>query len=232
MCRYFPAGNIRNAGYFAANVKPLASVPSAPPPVPQKSEEVLKAEKLARRKCNREKRQERKRAKQLSKEAAQKEKNDKAGDKAAAYFEAPETGSINLEAESFFDQISTGNWFVKMYSPNCQPSKRMAQNWETLADNLRSEGYLTKIGSLDCSNYSGALAEVISKTGLRVFPTLFFFKDGKKIGDHGLNSRRLECLTAAVKKAFPEDEPEQKAPSVQFPRTAVCLPGDPSFNQN
>ena len=191
---------------------------------------------MARRECNREKRQEKKCAKLLAKEAAQREKDAQEADKAAADFKAgaiaPVTGSINLKPESFFDQISTGNWFVKMYSPNCQPSKRMAQNWETLADNLRSEGYLTKIGSLDCSNYSAALAVVISKTGLRVFPTLFFFKDGKKIGDHGLNSRRLECLTAAVKKAFPEDEPEQKAPSVQFPRTAVCLPGDPSFNQN
>merc|ERR1712037_949122 len=90
------------------------------------------------------------------------------------------SGSVDLTAENFASSVGNGNWFVKFYAPWCGHCKAMAQTWEDLANAQKDSNPKVNIASVDCTQHN----DVCKEHGVKGFPTLLFFQNGKNLGKH------------------------------------------------
>ncbi|KAI9296986.1 hypothetical protein K502DRAFT_363657, partial [Neoconidiobolus thromboides FSU 785] len=82
------------------------------------------------------------------------------------------------------DLVKKGLWFVKLYTPSCKYSRRLAPHWTNITESLRAWSNDAKFNfaEVDCKENS-SLCSDLKVDG---FPTLNLFKDGEYQG---------ECLT-------------------------------------
>lgn len=101
---------------------------------------------------------------------------------------------IELDSSSFehLTQASsgatTGDWFVAFTAPWCGHCKRLEPTWEELAAKLREEDATVSVARVDAT----ASTELGRRFGVRGFPTLLFFHQGRMIRYKG--SRALNDL--------------------------------------
>jgi len=120
------------------------------------------------------------------------------------------TGSTDLTAENFASSVGAGNWFVKFYAPWCGHCKSMAQTWEDLANAQKDSNPKVNIASVDCTQHNDACKE----HGVKGFPTLLFFQNGKNLGKHqgGRDQKSLESsIKSFVNPSAAKDEEKKPA---------------------
>ncbi|ELR13438.1 thioredoxin domain containing protein [Acanthamoeba castellanii str. Neff] len=82
---------------------------------------------------------------------------------------------------------TTGNWLVEFYAPWCGHCKSLAPTWEALATELK--------GTVPVAKVDATLNPLVKKRfGIKGFPTIIFFKQGKQYVYTG--GRSLEQLKA------------------------------------
>lgn len=103
---------------------------------------------------------------------------------------------LTLTTDSFEHTVEKGTTFVKFYAPWCGHCKRMAPTWEQLAGKfVGQEG--VKIAKVDCT--LAEAKELCSQQEVNGFPTLYVYRDGKKVTEYDGN-RSLEDLVDFVQK--------------------------------
>lgn len=104
--------------------------------------------------------------------------------------------ALALTSDSFEHGIETGTTFVKFFAPWCGHCKRMAPTWDQLATKFVGVAGV-KIAKVDCTLAESK--ELCSKEDVNGFPTLFVYRDGKKVAEYEGN-RNLDDLYDFVKK--------------------------------
>merc|ERR1719491_36299 len=98
---------------------------------------------------------------------------------------------VKLEpTDESFAVVQTGNWFVKFYAPWCGHCKKLAPTWDDLATELKGEVNVAKV-DVTAENAETTFA---GRFGIKSFPTLLLFKDGKMVKYEG--ARELAPLAA------------------------------------
>merc|ERR1719491_2760671 len=98
---------------------------------------------------------------------------------------------VKLEpTDESFAVVQTGNWFVKFYAPWCGHCKKLAPTWDDLATELKGEVSVAKV-DVTADNAETTFA---GRFGIKSFPTLLLFKDGKMVKYEG--ARELAPLAA------------------------------------
>ena len=92
-----------------------------------------------------------------------------------------------LGSDSFDAAVKKGPVFGKFYAPWCGHCKNLAPTWEKLA--AKYAGADVTIAKIDCTAEGKS---VCSQQGVRGYPTLKLFKDGKVIAYSG--ARSLEAF--------------------------------------
>jgi protein disulfide isomerase len=102
---------------------------------------------------------------------------------------------VTLTGENFDKTISENAFvFVEFYAPWCGHCKKLAPEWEKLANDLKASGSSAVIAKLDATEHSGP-ANTYQVKG---YPTLIFFKNGNKIAYEG--DRSIAAMAAFVNK--------------------------------
>lgn len=83
------------------------------------------------------------------------------------------------EEDNFESHIKTGHHFIKFYAPWCGHCQHLAPVWEELAKTFEYDDWLT-VSKVDCTK----LTSVCIENGVKGYPTLMFFADGKKIEEY------------------------------------------------
>ncbi|KNC78069.1 hypothetical protein SARC_09490 [Sphaeroforma arctica JP610] len=123
-------------------------------------------------------------------------------------------GSIVLTDENFEKKTqastgaTTGDWFVKFYAPWCGHCKKMAPDWETMADQLAGN---INIASVDCV---GEGIDTCKRFGVTGFPNLKMLAAGQAY--EYTNKREIAEMTAFATGGYKEGEgsPVPTEPSV------------------
>lgn len=90
------------------------------------------------------------------------------------------SGAPELTEDNFASTIATGATMVKFYAPWCGHCKSMAAGWEELADIRKTTQPGVTIASVDCTTQN----PICKEHGVKGFPTILFFQDGKNLGKH------------------------------------------------
>ncbi|KAJ8984737.1 hypothetical protein NQ317_005002 [Molorchus minor] len=107
-----------------------------------------------------------------------------------------------LTGDTFEGGIQTGLTFIKFYAPWCGHCKRLAPTWENLSKKFLSN-QMVSIVKVDCT--LEANKQLCNDEDIEGFPTLFLYRDGKKISEYS-GSRSLEDLYDFVNKFLGHDE--------------------------
>jgi len=113
---------------------------------------------------------------------------------------AQEAGSdvVVLGDATFEDKTSQGPWLVEFFAPWCGHCKRLAPTWEELATKSKGKFNVAKV---DCTVETATCTNL----GVRGYPTVKFFNDGKKFDYQG--ARTVEDFTKFVEASMlPKDE--------------------------
>jgi len=108
---------------------------------------------------------------------------------------AQEAGSdvVILGDATFADRTKTGAWLVEFYAPWCGHCKRLAPTWEELATKSKDKFNVAKV---DCT----VEKETCNSMGVRGYPTVKFFNNGKKFDYQG--ARTVEDFTKFVESSM------------------------------
>jgi len=98
-----------------------------------------------------------------------------------------------LNDKSFRGHVSRGDHFVMMFAPWCGHCLKLKPDWEKLAKKPGVNG--VSISKLDCT----ASTNTCSEHEVQGYPTLLYFRDGKKIATYD-GAKTLEGLKAYLKK--------------------------------
>jgi len=96
---------------------------------------------------------------------------------------------IVLGDATFQDKSKEGDWLIEFYAPWCGHCKKLAPIWEELA--TKSKGSFN-VAKVDCTVESATC----SSEGVRGYPTIKFFSNGKKFDYKG--ARTLDDFTKFV----------------------------------
>lgn len=108
-----------------------------------------------------------------------------------------------LTAENFTLATNGGKWFVKFYAPWCGHCKKLAPEWEKAATDLKADGL--KIAKVDATQEK----ELASKYGVRGYPTIKLFKNGKE-GEKYSGPRKAAGIAKYVRKQAAANKPKEE----------------------
>jgi len=77
---------------------------------------------------------------------------------------------VVLTDANFDDKITAGEWLVEFYAPWCGHCKNLVPVWTELATKATAN-----VGKVDCT----VEKELMGRFGIKGFPTIKFFKEGK-----------------------------------------------------
>ncbi|KAL0274509.1 UNVERIFIED_CONTAM: hypothetical protein PYX00_002608 [Menopon gallinae] len=109
---------------------------------------------------------------------------------------------LSLNADNFQQGIAQGVSFVKFFAPWCAYCKRLAPTWNELSKKILGISNV-RLVKVDCTLENSK--ELCNEQEVEGFPTLFLYKNGKKISEY-IGSRNLEDLYDFISKYFPHDE--------------------------
>lgn len=113
-----------------------------------------------------------------------------------------EESTGELTVDTFKEGIKSGITFVKFYAPWCGHCKRLSPTWDSLRAKFSGKSNVN-IVKVDCN--SDENKQLCTEEEVEGFPTLFLYKDGKKISEYS-GSRSLEDLYDFVSKHLVHDE--------------------------
>eukprot|EP01089_Gocevia_fonbrunei_P008768 TRINITY_DN2051_c0_g1_i2.p1 TRINITY_DN2051_c0_g1~~TRINITY_DN2051_c0_g1_i2.p1 ORF type:complete len:231 (-),score=53.83 TRINITY_DN2051_c0_g1_i2:104-796(-) len=117
--------------------------------------------------------------------------------------EAVASDVVVLSTDDFENTTSVltgekGPWFIKFYAPWCGHCKRMAGTWDEFATKTKGT---YGVGKVDCTVNRG----VCSRFGVRGYPTILFFQNGKYFDFDG--KRELEAFESFPSNLEGEGKP-------------------------
>jgi len=124
-----------------------------------------------------------------NKEEEKEEKKEEKEEKKEEKKEDAADGVIVLTDADFAEKTQTGDWFIKFYAPWCGHCKNLAPTWDEFA--IKSKGKFN-VAKVDCTVQTG----VCGGEGIRGYPTLKFFSEGKKFDYQG--ARTIEDFSKFV----------------------------------
>ena len=102
---------------------------------------------------------------------------------------------VDLTSDDFDETISANEFvMVEFYAPWCGHCKKLAPDYEKLADQLKEEGSPAVIAKIDATEHAGPA----STYGVRGYPTLIFFKNGNQIKYEG--DRAVDAMAKFITK--------------------------------
>lgn len=110
---------------------------------------------------------------------------------------------LTLTGESFEHGIEKGSTLIKFFAPWCGHCKRLAPTWEELGKKFIGNDNV-HIVKVDCT--LSVNKQLCDEQEVEGFPTLFLYKDGKKVSEYN-GSRTLDDLYEfVIKHAQARDE--------------------------
>ncbi|PAV71152.1 hypothetical protein WR25_07350 [Diploscapter pachys] len=107
------------------------------------------------------------------------------------------TSVIELN-DKFLDVMNSGFWFVEFYAPWCGHCKRLMSTWEQVGYAVNEKNLPIRMGKLDCTRFQS----VAGQLDIHGYPTLIFFRDGKRIEYYGDRTKEA-LLSFAIKCSSP-----------------------------
>ena len=117
--------------------------------------------------------------------------------------EIDDNGVYILNEESFNNQISSGDYFIKFFAPWCGHCKQLAPVWTDLAKSIKNDKTV-KIAKLDCTQAK----TICQQRGIVGYPTLIYSRNGK-VFDRYEKGRDLKSLQDFVKSKTGNSLPTQ-----------------------
>jgi len=120
--------------------------------------------------------------------------------------QAASSDVISLTTDTFSEKTNSGQWLVEFFAPWCGHCKKLAPIWEELATKSKEKFNVAKV---DCT----VEKDVCSQNGVRGYPTVKLFVDGKAIDFKG--ERTVDSFTKFVESNSGQGNAEEKKANVE-----------------